>query len=144
MARHKIGLVGAGNIGGTLALLAGLKELGDIVLFDIMEGIPQGKALDLVEASPVEGFNSAISGTQDYADLAGADGGVLLGGGHQTARLHPARPAWRGAAGGLVVRSAGGGGSGSRCRLAHHRMVQRRAAGADGCPRQGFEQAEAA
>jgi len=73
MARHKIGLVGSGNIGGTLALLAGLKELGDIVLFDIMEGIPQGKALDLVEASPVEGFNSAITGTQDYADLAGAD-----------------------------------------------------------------------
>ena len=58
MARHKIGLIGAGNIGGTLALLAGIKELGDIVLFDIMEGIPQGKALDLVEASPVEGFNA--------------------------------------------------------------------------------------
>lgn len=80
MARHKIGLVGAGNIGGTLALLAGLKELGDIVLFDIMEGIPQGKALDLVEASPVEGFNSAISGTQDYADLAGADVVIVTAG----------------------------------------------------------------
>ena len=80
MARHKIGLVGSGNIGGTLALLAGLKELGDIVLFDIMEGIPQGKALDLVEASPVEGFNAAITGTQDYADLAGADVVIVTAG----------------------------------------------------------------
>ena len=59
MARKKIALVGAGQIGGTLALLAGLKELGDIVLFDIIEGVPQGKSLDLAEASPVEGFDSA-------------------------------------------------------------------------------------
>ena len=55
MARNKIALVGAGNIGGTLALLAGLKELGDVVLFDIVEGIPQGKSLDIAEASPVFG-----------------------------------------------------------------------------------------
>ena len=54
MARNKIALVGAGNIGGTLALLAGLKELGDVVLFDIIDGIPQGKALDIAEAAPVE------------------------------------------------------------------------------------------
>ncbi len=54
MARNKIALVGSGNIGGTLALLAGIKELGDVVLFDIAEGIPQGKALDIAEASPVE------------------------------------------------------------------------------------------
>ncbi len=54
MARNKIALVGSGNIGGTLALLAGMKELGDVVLFDIAEGIPQGKALDIAEASPVE------------------------------------------------------------------------------------------
>ena len=80
MARHKIGLIGAGNIGGTLALLAGMKELGDIVLFDIMEGIPQGKALDLIEASPVEGFNANITGTQDYADLAGADVVIVTAG----------------------------------------------------------------
>ena len=73
MARNKIALIGAGNIGGTLALLAGLKELGDVVLFDIMEGIPQGKALDIAEASPVEGFNAMVSGTNDYADLSGAD-----------------------------------------------------------------------
>jgi malate dehydrogenase len=55
MARHKIALIGAGQIGGTLAHLVGLKELGDVVLFDIAEGIPQGKALDLVQSSPVEG-----------------------------------------------------------------------------------------
>lgn len=73
MARNKIALVGAGQIGGTLALLSGIKQLGDVVLFDIAEGIPQGKALDLAEASPVEGFDSALSGSNDYADLAGAD-----------------------------------------------------------------------
>ena len=73
MARNKIALVGAGQIGGTLALLAGLKELGDVVLLDIMEGIPQGKALDLAEASPVEGFGAAMSGSNDYAAMAGAD-----------------------------------------------------------------------
>ena len=56
MARNKISLVGAGNIGGTLALLAGLKQLGDVTLFDIAEGIPQGKALDIAQASPIEGF----------------------------------------------------------------------------------------
>jgi malate dehydrogenase len=80
MARNKIALVGAGNIGGTLALLAGLKELGDIVLFDIMEGIPQGKALDIVESSPVEGFDSRMKGTQSYADLAGADVVIVTAG----------------------------------------------------------------
>ena len=69
MARSKIALVGAGNIGGTLAHLAGLKELGDIVMFDIVEGVPQGKALDLVESSPVEGFDAAMTGTSSYADL---------------------------------------------------------------------------
>ena len=64
MARNKIALIGAGQIGGTLALLAGLKELGDVVLFDIVDGVPQGKALDLVEASPVEGFDSNMSGAR--------------------------------------------------------------------------------
>ncbi len=73
MARNKIALIGAGNIGGTLALLAGLKELGDIVLFDIMDGIPQGKALDLAEASPVEGFDAAMSGSKNYSAIKGAD-----------------------------------------------------------------------
>src|SRR5260370_3725927 len=72
-ARNKIELVGAGQIGGTLALLAGLKHLGDIVLFDIVEGVPQGKALDLAQASPVEGFDARIVGTGDYAALAGSD-----------------------------------------------------------------------
>jgi malate dehydrogenase len=73
MARNKIALVGAGQIGGTLALLAGLKELGDVILLDIMEGVPQGKALDLAEASPVEGFDAAMSGSNDFSALAGAD-----------------------------------------------------------------------
>jgi len=73
MARNKIALVGAGQIGGTLALLAGLKDLGDVVLCDVVEGVPQGKALDLVQASPVEGFDARITGSNDYAALAGAD-----------------------------------------------------------------------
>ena len=73
MARKKIALIGAGNIGGTLAHLAAQKELGDIVLFDIAEGIPQGKALDLSQCGPVEGFDASITGTNDYADIAGAD-----------------------------------------------------------------------
>ena len=80
MARHKIALVGAGNIGGTLALLAGLKELGDIVLFDIQEGIPQGKALDIAQASPVEGFNVNSSGANDYSALKDADVVIVTAG----------------------------------------------------------------
>ncbi len=80
MARSKIALVGAGQIGGTLALLAGLKELGDIVLFDIVDGVPQGKALDLAEASPVEGFDASLNGTSSYADLAGADVVIVTAG----------------------------------------------------------------
>ena len=80
MARNKIALVGAGNIGGTLAHLVGLKELGDVVLFDIVEGVPQGKALDLVESSPVEGFDSAMKGANDYADIAGADVVIVTAG----------------------------------------------------------------
>jgi malate dehydrogenase len=73
MARKKIALIGAGQIGGTLAHLAGLKELGDIVLFDIAEGTPQGKALDLAESSPVDGFDAKLTGANDYAAIAGAD-----------------------------------------------------------------------
>ena len=73
MARKKIALIGAGNIGGTLAHLAALKGLGDVVLFDVVEGVPQGKALDLSQCSPVEGFDAKITGTNDYKDIAGAD-----------------------------------------------------------------------
>ena len=80
MARNKIALIGSGMIGGTLAHLAGLKDLGDVVLFDIAEGMPQGKALDLAESSPVEGFDAALSGTQDYADIAGADVVIVTAG----------------------------------------------------------------
>jgi malate dehydrogenase len=80
MARNKISLIGAGNIGGTLALLAGLKELGDVMLFDIAEGIPQGKALDIAQASPIEGFNAAVNGANDYAALAGSDVVIVTAG----------------------------------------------------------------
>lgn len=80
MARNKIALIGSGNIGGTLAHLAGIKELGDVVLFDIAEGIPQGKALDLAESSPVEGFDCKISGANDYAELAGSDVVIVTAG----------------------------------------------------------------
>ena len=80
MARNKIALIGAGNIGGTLALLAGLKELGDIVLFDIAEGIPQGKALDIAESSPIEGFDADVTGANDYAALADADVVIVTAG----------------------------------------------------------------
>ncbi|GIX16749.1 MAG: malate dehydrogenase [Rhodothalassiaceae bacterium] len=73
MARTKIALIGSGNIGGTLAHLAALKELGDVVLFDIAEGLPQGKALDIAEAGPIEGYDGSFVGTQDYKDIAGAD-----------------------------------------------------------------------
>lgn len=80
MARKKIALVGAGQIGGTLALLAGQKELGDVVLIDVAEGIPEGKALDLYQASPVEGFNSALSGGTDYSLIQGADVVIVTAG----------------------------------------------------------------
>src|ERR1700712_3586495 len=73
MARKKIALIGAGNIGGTLAHLAAQKELGDIVLFDVVEGVPQGKALDLSQCGPVEGFDASVTGTNDYPDIKGAD-----------------------------------------------------------------------
>jgi malate dehydrogenase len=73
MARNRIALIGAGQIGGTLALLSGLKELGDVVLCDVVEGVPQGKSLDLVEASPIEGFDARITGSNDYAAIKGAD-----------------------------------------------------------------------
>jgi malate dehydrogenase len=80
MARKKIALIGAGQIGGTLAHLAGLKELGDIVLFDIAEGIPQGKGLDIAESGPVDGFDASYKGTNDYKDIAGADVVIVTAG----------------------------------------------------------------
>ncbi len=80
MARNKIALIGAGNIGGTLAHLAALRELGDIVLFDVVEGIPQGKALDLAQAGPVEGYDADLKGSNDYADIAGADVCIVTAG----------------------------------------------------------------
>src|SRR5689334_18280501 len=80
MARTKIALIGAGQIGGTLAHLVGLKELGDVVLFDIAEGVPQGKALDIAESGPVDGFDARYAGTQDYAAIAGADVVIVTAG----------------------------------------------------------------
>ena len=80
MARTKIALIGAGNIGGTLAHLAALKDLGDIVLFDIVEGVPQGKALDLAQSGAVEGFDAALAGAQDYAPIEGADVVIVTAG----------------------------------------------------------------
>ncbi len=80
MARSKIALIGAGQIGGTLALLAGLKDLGDIVLFDVAEGIPQGKALDLAELAPMAGFDARLLGTNAYEHIAGADVVIVTAG----------------------------------------------------------------
>jgi malate dehydrogenase len=80
MARAKIALIGAGQIGGTLAHLAGLKELGDVVLFDIAEGTPQGKALDIAESAPVDGFDAVLKGTNDYADIADASVCIVTAG----------------------------------------------------------------
>src|SRR5439155_25797314 len=71
MPRKKIALIGAGMIGGTLAHLSVLKRLGDVVLFDVVEGLPQGKALDLLEAGPIKGFDASIVGTNKYDDIAG-------------------------------------------------------------------------
>ncbi len=73
MARNKIVLIGAGNIGGTLAHLAGLKDLGDVILFDVVDGTPQGKALDIAQSSPIDGFDSKVRGTKSYAGIKGAD-----------------------------------------------------------------------
>src|SRR5882724_1213830 len=80
MARNKIALIGAGQIGGTLALLAGLKELGDVVLFDIVEGVPQGKALDIVQGSSIEGYDARVTGANDYSAIKGADVVIVTAG----------------------------------------------------------------
>jgi malate dehydrogenase len=78
--RNKIGLVGAGQIGGTLALMAGQKQLGDVAIVDIAEGVPQGKALDIAEASPVDGFDCAYAGSNDYSVIAGSDVVIVTAG----------------------------------------------------------------
>src|SRR6266567_4028001 len=80
MARKKIALIGSGQIGGTLAHLIGLKELGDVVMFDIMEGIPQGKSLDIAESSPVEGFDAKYAGANSYEGIEGADVCIVTAG----------------------------------------------------------------
>jgi malate dehydrogenase len=80
MARKKIALIGGGQIGGVLAQLAALRELGDVVLFDIVEGLPQGKCLDIAEASPIDGFDIELKGTNDYKDIAGSDVVIVTAG----------------------------------------------------------------
>ena len=80
MARKKIALIGAGMIGGTLAHLTALKRLGDVVLFDVIDGLPQGKALDLAEAGPIEGYDCKITGTNKYDDIEGADVAIVTAG----------------------------------------------------------------
>ncbi len=80
MARPKIALIGGGQIGGVLAQLAALRELGDVVMFDIVEGLPQGKMLDLAEASPVDGFDVELKGTNDYKDIEGSDVVIVTAG----------------------------------------------------------------
>jgi malate dehydrogenase len=78
--RKKVTVVGSGNVGATAAFLAAQRELGDIVLVDIVEGVPQGKSLDMYEASPIQGYNAHITGTQDYADTAGSDLAIITAG----------------------------------------------------------------
>ena len=80
MARKKIALIGAGNIGGTLAHLIGLKELGDVVLFDVFPGVAAGKALDIMQSGPVDGFDSHMTGAGDYSAIAGADVVIVTAG----------------------------------------------------------------
>src|SRR5215831_17406515 len=80
MARKKIALIGGGQIGGTLAHLVGLKELGDVVVFDIMEGLPQGKSLDIAQAGPVEGYDARFKGTNAYSDIKDADVVIVTAG----------------------------------------------------------------
>ena len=80
MARNKIALIGAGNIGGTLAHLIGLKELGDVVMFDVFPGVAAGKALDIMQSGPVDGFDANMSGTKDYAQIAGSDVVIVTAG----------------------------------------------------------------
>ena len=80
MSRRKIAMIGAGMIGGTLAHLSLLKRLGDVVLFDVIDGLPQGKALDLLEAGPIEGYDASVIGTTSLADIAGADVCIVTAG----------------------------------------------------------------
>ncbi|MBM3566633.1 MAG: malate dehydrogenase, partial [Alphaproteobacteria bacterium] len=80
MARRKIALIGAGNIGGTLAHLIGLKELGDVVMFDVVEGVPQGKSLDLIQSSAIEGFDASLTGANDYSAIKNSDVVIVTAG----------------------------------------------------------------
>jgi len=80
MPRRKIALIGGGQIGGTLAHLVAIKDLGDVVMFDVVEGLPQGKSLDIAQAGPIEGHDARLKGTNSYADIAGADVVIVTAG----------------------------------------------------------------
>ena len=80
MGRPRIAMIGAGQIGGTLADLVSSRELGDSVLFDIMQGVPQGKALDIAESGPIVGFDARVSGTNNYSGIEGADVCIVTAG----------------------------------------------------------------
>ena len=80
MARKKIALIGAGQIGGTLALLSAQKELGDVVLFDVVEGVGPGKALDIAQSVPAQGISAHLKGTSEYKDIEGADVVIVTAG----------------------------------------------------------------
>ena len=80
MARNRIALIGAGQIGGTLAHLAGLRDLGEVVLFDVVDGVPQGKALDLSQAAPIEKYSPKIKGANEYAEIKDADVVIVTAG----------------------------------------------------------------
>src|SRR5690606_13037957 len=80
MARTKIALVGAGNIGGTLAFLTALKQLGDVALIDVVEGVPEGKSLDLSQSGPIEGYDCHLKGSSDYKNLEGSDVVIITAG----------------------------------------------------------------
>src|SRR5205823_3913144 len=80
MARRKIALIGGGQIGGTLAHLAAIQDLGDVVLFDVVEGLPQGKSLDIAQAGPISGNDAHLKGTNSYVDIAGADVVIVTAG----------------------------------------------------------------
>src|SRR5919197_268716 len=89
MGRQKIALIGSGQIGGNLALLAAQKELGDVVLYDVVEGVPQGKALDIMQARAMDGFDVRIVGTNRYDEVAGADVVIVTAGGPPKPGMSP-------------------------------------------------------
>ena len=130
MARTKIALLGAGMIGGTLAHLIGLKELGDVVLFDIVEGVPGGKGLDIAQAGAVEGYDAKYKPTNAYADIEGADVIIITAGVPQEARHEPRRSARHQPQGDGAGRRRHQEVRAQRLRHRHHQPARRHGVGA--------------